>query len=112
MRIVLLNKKFKLPACFVLTGLLAFFSVPDSAHAVVGQAEQYDFFEQDKLNDFHSNLVNEEEKRRMQSSDEMRDQLRQKSLELKNSTGEEKEVVDAEVENLKKQLLSLPKRDR
>ena len=79
---------------------------------MVGQAEQYDFFEQDKLNDFHSNLVDEEGKRRLQTADQMREQLRQRSLELTNAEGEEKEIASDEIENIKKQLLSLPKRDR
>lgn len=87
-------------------------SLPQSAYAVVGQAEEYDYFEQQKLNEFHENLVNEEQQKQFAQADAMRDQLKQASANLKSSDESEKQALDAEIENLKKELLTLPKRDR
>lgn len=108
----LLNRKIRKLFFIFPVGILSAAFFCEQAYAVVGQAETYDFFEQEKLNEFHGNLVNEESGKRLQASDQMRYQLRQKSSELKSADGEEREVVDAEIQNLKKQLLSLPKRDR
>lgn len=111
MRTLLLNRKFKSDTRLALAGLLFFFSGQGPAHAVVGQAEQYDFFEQRNLDDFHDNLVNEE-RTRMVTADNMKNQLLQRSLEMNDATGENKEALDAEIQDLKRQLLTLPKRDR
>lgn len=85
---------------------------PRMAHAVVGQAEEYSFFESEKLSDFHDGLVNQEQRKQLEKADEMRAQLRERSADLKKADGQEKEELGEEIASMKKQLLALPKRDR
>ena len=98
----------------VLMALLFFwgFFKPGQALAVVGQAEKFDEFEAQKLDEFEYNLTHEEEKKKQEQADEMAVTLKQKTKEVKKAKAEQKEVLNEEIENLKKQLLSLPKRDR
>lgn len=85
---------------------------PGPVLAVVGQAEKYDDFEQQKLDEFHYNLTHEEQQKEQAKADDMVETLKQKTKEVKKAKAEEKEILSEEIENLKKQLLQLPKRDR
>ncbi len=80
--------------------------------AVVGQAEEYNYFEQKQLDDFHDKLVNQEKYRQLEQSDDFMKELNRKNRELKKLEGVDKDQLDKEIQNLKKQLLELPKRDR
>ncbi len=95
-----------------LMALLGAALLPGRAYAVVGQAEEYDYFEQKQLDDFHDRLVNQELYRKQGVSDDVRGELKRKTKELKKLQGEEKDLINQEIEMLKRQLLELPKRDR
>ncbi len=83
-----------------------------SAWAVVGQAEQLDPFVEQDLREYHENLVNEESSQRLLKSDELKTTLKNKEKQLRSLQGADSEEVNQEIEDLKRQLLSLPKRDR
>ena len=80
------------------------------AEAVVGQAERFSPFEQKDLDEFHQNIVNEEQSSQFRESDELRAQLKSNQKALKTAGKEDKAEMSKEVELLKQQLLSLPKR--
>ena len=86
---------------------------PPRVLAIVGQAEQFDPYEQEKLEDFHKTLVQEETLQTrgstMSSSGKTLQQLKE---QYDNATGEEKDAVMEQMELLKRELLALPKRDR
>ena len=91
-------------------GLVIFLSLSKPAQAVVGQAEEYDPFLQEALDEFHKSLALEERGRdRVQESIEA---LEQKEKELKGTKGEKKDTLTKEIENLKQQVLRIPKRKR
>ncbi len=85
--------------------------MPRTVLAVVGQAEKFDEFEAKKLEEFQSNLTHEEQQKQQLKTDELSEQLKAMSKDAKNAKAEEKQILNDEIENLKKQLLTLPKRD-
>ena len=106
------RKKRVREAVVIVFAAVLWSSLIPSAFAVVGQVEKYDPFEAQKLDDFHYNLTHEEEKKQLEKSDDVSGQLKKKTEELKSTKGEVKKMTQEEIEQLKKQLLSLPKRDR
>ncbi len=80
-------------------------------YAVVGQAEKYDEFTQEQLDEFHENLL-KEENGQFSKGEDVVSKLTAKRLELKNTKGPEAESIEKEIDELKKQLLSVPKRDK
>ncbi|HLD49600.1 MAG TPA: hypothetical protein VJC08_00225 [bacterium] len=97
-----------------LTALAAvlWMSLATPAFAVVGQAEKFNPFEAQKLEEFQYNITHEEEKKQLEKSDDIAGQLKKKAKELKNAKGEAKQIMKEELEQFKKQLLTLPKRDK
>ena len=83
-----------------------------SGRAIVGQAERYDEFKQEDLDEFHDNLVHEEKKQQFDRADDASRMLRLKQKQFDKTEGVEKVVFEKDIEQLKKELLSLPKRDR
>lgn len=81
---------------------LYLFSVP--AWAVVGQAETYDPFKQEDLNEFHNNLTREESARQLSTL--------QMQKNFQQTSGQKTEGVDQQLADLQRDLLTLPKRRR
>ncbi len=99
-------------AVLVLTVTAGIFGFSVPAFAVVGQAEQYDLFEQEKLSEFQNDLVNQDQKKQLEKADELRAQLKERSADLSKAEGDEMEELADNIDAMKKELLTLPKRDR
>ncbi len=102
----------RIAAVIGIAGIAAAVSFSGPAYAVVGQAEQYDFFESEKLSDFHDSIVNQEQRRQVEAADTLRAQLQERNADLRKADGEDKDELSQEIDAMKKQLLQLPKRDR
>ena len=90
--------------------LILFLSGSKPAQAVVGEAEQYDPFQQEALEGFHKALLLEDKGR--DKVQESLQELEQKEKELKKAKGEKKDALTKEIENLKQQILKIPQRKR
>ncbi len=95
----------------ILIAVCLFFQAP-AAYAVVGQAEEYSLEDRESLTEFHDTIVFEEQRKQMESSENIAETLKQKKAELEQVKGEERDVLSAEIETIKRQLLQIPKRDR
>src|SRR5690349_11058647 len=77
---------------------------PQGLYAVVGQAEKYDEFKQEDLEEFQTQLNQEDKERQMQA------------LEMRNAmnatTGKKDDMVEQQLRDMQSELLSLPKRKR
>lgn len=90
---------FETYRAFAWTLLLLGVSLP-RAFAVVGQAERYDPFEQERLELYQEKILAEEKAVTMQM------------LELKGDPASQTDDFNAELDALKESLLEMPKRDR
>lgn len=89
--------------------------VPKNSYAVVGQAERFDEFREEELNEFHESVLREERKaggEEVADETDIAEELFMKEELLRAAQGEEKQMIEAEIENLKRELLVFPKKDR
>ncbi len=100
----------------VLGTAILFFADSISApalYAAFGQAERLDEVQESDLQEYHQNLLSEELMMQSAASDsEQMALLQQKEQTLQQLEGREKDEVEDQIEDLKQQLLKLPKRDR
>ncbi|HTL46906.1 MAG TPA: hypothetical protein VL688_02450 [Verrucomicrobiae bacterium] len=80
----------------------AILSGPQRAWAVVGQAERFDEIRDQDVKDFHENLMAEEKEKQLRMLQDMQG----------NVPSENMESYTKDLEDLKTQLLRMPKRDR
>lgn len=80
------------------------FIMAGQAWAIVGQAEQYEEFKQEDLDEFQRNLNMEEQQRQMTSL--------QMHSNLAKASGQKTEEFDRALQDLKSQLLQIPSRRR
>lgn len=80
--------------------------------AVVGKAVGLSEFEEQDLNDFHAKLIDEERSQVLNKYDDINRILALQQASQTNEGVELEEALKRDIEILKTQLLSLPKRDR
>jgi len=71
----------------------------------VGQAERFDEFKEEEIREFHQNITDEERQRQVQ-------QLGEQMNIQAGETGDAQESVTEDLEELRSELLRIPKRDR
>ena len=103
-----LRLELKVTAVILSAGLLC----PDLGYAVVGQAERFDEIEESELQEFHQGLTNPKLAEQLDQADETMKTIKKKKVDLSKSGEVITEQTTKELEDLKRQLLSLPKRDR
>lgn len=84
--------------------LVCLLAASSPAWAVVGQAETYDPFKQEDLDAFHNNLTREDNAQRLSAL--------QMQKNFQQTSGQKTEGVDQQLNDLQRDLLSLPKRRR
>jgi len=92
--------------------LVVLLSVPTAALAVTGQAERLDEVKEADLKEFQQALAEEEQRRNLEKADDIVSTLKRRRRELETAEGEEKKLIERELEHLEKELLNLPERDR
>lgn len=93
--------------------VLAAAGQPQKGFAVVGQAEQYDPFEQANLDEFHSEVQKEERQRQLDRAQAMAAVMNpQGGTAAPQAVQGESAMTDKELKELQKELLQVPKRDR
>ncbi|MSR77242.1 MAG: DUF560 domain-containing protein [Candidatus Omnitrophica bacterium] len=95
---------------FILLAIL-----PKEGFSVVGKAERYDEFEQEKLNQFHHQLILEEaSSQEKKNRDKQMEKILSEQQKLKNDSKDQEaaRAITEGLEQMKIELLSLPQRDR
>lgn len=100
------------PGRFLGLLMLALALISRQGMAYVGRAERFDEFKEEDLEEFHDELVHEEKRDQIERSDQLQKTLKFRKKEMGAAEGEEKKVMDEEIQRLQKELLRLPKRDR
>jgi hypothetical protein len=95
-----------------LLGFCASVLFPPPLYAAYGRAERYDEFKEADLQEYHDRLLSTESLVESVSDPKQLAALQAKEASLKQLSGEDREDVEAQIEDLKQQLLQLPKRDR
>jgi len=92
--------------------LMLLFLHSKTGYAVVGQAERLDEVVEEDLKEFQEALVHEELDRELALAEDMATLIKNKKKELEEVDGDEKKVLEQEIELLEEELLGIPKRKR
>ncbi|MDP3919939.1 MAG: hypothetical protein Q8R76_03935 [Candidatus Omnitrophota bacterium] len=82
------------------------------AYAVSGNAEQFDPLVAENLREFHEDLAAEEKPEGAHTEAEVMEMIEQRKNQSSEGDATDKDTIDHQLEELQKELLNVPKRDR